>query len=172
MPDFELGRTTCALFLSIRYHKLHPNYLYERLKALGKLYTLRVLLVLVDQDYPEKPLRELTRVSLLLNFCIVLAWSEEEAARYMETFKLYEHRSADSIRERQSQNAIQRANSILTSIRTINKTDAINLITNFKSIREIVLAEKGDLELIAGIGQTKIKEFLATMNEPFFTPTQ
>src|ERR1700720_3252790 len=71
VPDFELGRTTCALFLSIRYHKLHPNYLYERLKALGKLYTLRVLLVLVDQDYPEKPLRELTRVSLLLNFCIV-----------------------------------------------------------------------------------------------------
>ena len=124
---------------------------------------MRVFLVFVDQDYPEKPLRELTRVSLFLDFCIVLAWSEEEAARYLETFKLYEHRSADSIRERQSQNAIQRATNILTSIRTINKTDAINLITNYKSIKEIVLAEREDLELIAGIGQAKIKEFLATM---------
>jgi DNA excision repair protein ERCC-1 len=48
LADFELGRTTCALFLSLRYHKLHPNYIYERFQKLGKNYILRILLVLVD----------------------------------------------------------------------------------------------------------------------------
>lgn len=33
---------------SLRYHALHPTYLFERLKELGKNYKLRVLLVLVD----------------------------------------------------------------------------------------------------------------------------
>lgn len=48
LADYELGRTTCALFLSLRYHRLHPNYIYERFQKLGKNYTLRLLLVLVD----------------------------------------------------------------------------------------------------------------------------
>ena len=33
---------------SVRYHSLHPNYIHDRLKSLGKQYQLRVLLVLVD----------------------------------------------------------------------------------------------------------------------------
>ena len=48
LADYELGKTTCALFLSLRYHKLHPNYIYERFQKLGKNYLLRILLVLVD----------------------------------------------------------------------------------------------------------------------------
>ena len=36
------------LFCSVRYHSLHPNYIHDRLKSLGKQYQLRVLLVLVD----------------------------------------------------------------------------------------------------------------------------
>ena len=36
------------LFCSVRYHSLHPNYVHDRLKSLGKQYQLRVLLVLVD----------------------------------------------------------------------------------------------------------------------------
>lgn len=47
VPDYVMGRTTCALFLSLRYHTLKPDYIAERLKLLGKLYDLRVLLVQV-----------------------------------------------------------------------------------------------------------------------------
>lgn len=45
VPDYQMGRTTCALFLSLRYHNLNPDYIHERLKQLGKMYELRVLLV-------------------------------------------------------------------------------------------------------------------------------
>lgn len=45
-----MGKTTCALFLSLKYHNLKPDYIHERLKLLGKSYELRVLLVLVDMQ--------------------------------------------------------------------------------------------------------------------------
>lgn len=110
----------------------------------------------------------MTRISLLLDFCVVLAWSEAEAARYLETFKLFEHRSADSIREKQSQNTVQRAASVLTSLRKVNKTDALNLITSFQSVREIICADKEDLELCAGFGAAKIKDLLSATSGSFF----
>jgi len=47
VPDYVMGKTTCALFLSIRYHQLNPDYIHERLKSLGTAYNLRVLLVQV-----------------------------------------------------------------------------------------------------------------------------
>ncbi|XP_023374726.1 DNA excision repair protein ERCC-1 [Otolemur garnettii] len=48
IPDYVLGQSTCALFLSLRYHNLHPDYIHERLQSLGKNFALRVLLVQVD----------------------------------------------------------------------------------------------------------------------------
>lgn len=45
VPDYQMGRTVCALFLSLRYHNLNPDYIHERLRLLGNMYELRVLLV-------------------------------------------------------------------------------------------------------------------------------
>lgn len=45
--DYEMGTNMCALFLSLRYHSLNPDYIHNRLKKLGNKYELRVLLVLV-----------------------------------------------------------------------------------------------------------------------------
>ena len=47
VADYEMGTVMCALFLSLRYHNLNPNYIHERLKLLGQSYDLRVLLVQV-----------------------------------------------------------------------------------------------------------------------------
>jgi DNA excision repair protein ERCC-1 len=33
-PDFVLGATTCALFLSLRYHLLKPTYIIQRIEEL------------------------------------------------------------------------------------------------------------------------------------------
>ncbi|KAL1456553.1 hypothetical protein WDU94_001274 [Cyamophila willieti] len=81
VPDYVMGRTTCALFLSIKYHGLKPDYIADRIKALGKLYELRVLLVLVDSKDPHHSLKYLTRVCLLCDLTLMLAWSPEEAGQ-------------------------------------------------------------------------------------------
>jgi DNA excision repair protein ERCC-1 len=62
--DFQVGRTTGVLFLrcvqytsserlkfivySLKYHRLHPEYIHQRIEKLGHSYTLRILLVLSD----------------------------------------------------------------------------------------------------------------------------
>ncbi|XP_048450332.1 DNA excision repair protein ERCC-1, partial [Rhincodon typus] len=48
VPDYILGQTTCALYLSLRYHSLNRDYIHHRLRGLGQAYALRVLLVHVD----------------------------------------------------------------------------------------------------------------------------
>lgn len=48
VPDYVVGVTACILYLSLRYHRLNPDYIHARLKELGKRYELRILLVQVD----------------------------------------------------------------------------------------------------------------------------
>ncbi|XP_052004802.1 DNA excision repair protein ERCC-1-like [Xyrauchen texanus] len=53
VPDYVLGWTTCAFFLSVSNHNLNPNYIHERLKELGQSFALRVLLIQVDVGQME-----------------------------------------------------------------------------------------------------------------------
>ncbi|XP_014262184.1 DNA excision repair protein ERCC-1 isoform X2 [Cimex lectularius] len=100
IPDYVMGRTTCALFLSLRYHNLKPDYINNRIKELGKLYDLRVLLVQVDTKDPNYPLKHLTRVCLLTDMTLILAWNPEEAAKIIETYKSFEYKPPDMIMEK------------------------------------------------------------------------
>jgi DNA excision repair protein ERCC-1 len=96
VPDFQVGRTTCVLYLryvldsslcrlaeradSLKYHRLHPEYIHQRIERLGHSYSLRILLLLCDvvsamlsllidmeftagQSEHQDPIRELTKVS-------------------------------------------------------------------------------------------------------------
>ncbi len=40
------------------------------------------------------------RVSVSLDFSLILSWSSEEAGRYLETFKVYENKPVDLIIEK------------------------------------------------------------------------
>ena len=48
MADYILGPSCVALYLSVRYYTLQPDYIHERIKLLGRGHRLRVLLVQVD----------------------------------------------------------------------------------------------------------------------------
>ena len=102
--DYVLGQTTCALFLSLKYHRLHPEYIYSRIRALQGKYGLRIILTMVDIDNHEEPLKELSKTSLINNVTIILTWSAQEAGRYLELFKSYEHATPTAIQAHQSTN--------------------------------------------------------------------
>jgi len=74
VPDFQVGRTTCILFLSLRYHRLHPEYVMQRIEAIGNAYNLRILLLLCDITEHQEPIRELTRKCLINNITVIVAW--------------------------------------------------------------------------------------------------
>lgn len=100
IPDYVMGRTTCALFLSFRYHIVTPNYIYNRVKQLGKLYELRILLLQMDVRDPHSVLNELTKMCLAADITLMLAWSSEEAGKFIETYKIFENKPPDLIMEK------------------------------------------------------------------------
>ncbi|CAI5519311.1 unnamed protein product [Closterium sp. Naga37s-1] len=96
-PDYLLSPSSCALFLSLRYHLLHPDYLYFRIRELQKSFRLRIVLCHVDVDDVTKPLHDITKTALLNDCTLLCAWSPNECARYLETFKSYENKPADCL---------------------------------------------------------------------------
>uniref|UniRef100_A0A8C5YBN7 ERCC excision repair 1, endonuclease non-catalytic subunit n=1 Tax=Microcebus murinus TaxID=30608 RepID=A0A8C5YBN7_MICMU len=131
IPDYVLGQSTCALFLSLRYHNLHPDYIHERLQGLGKNFALRVLLIQVDVKDPQQALKELAKMCILADCTLVLAWSPEEAGRYLETYKAYEQKPADLLLEKLEQDFVSRVTECLTTVKSVNKTDSQTLLATF-----------------------------------------
>ncbi|KAK3076457.1 hypothetical protein LTS18_012947, partial [Coniosporium uncinatum] len=153
--DYILGSTTCALFLSLKYHRLHPEYIYNRIRALGGKYNLRILLTMVDISNHEASLRELSKTSLINNVTVVLCWSAAEAGRYLELYKTYEHAAPTGIRAAQATTYADRLVEFCTTPRSINKTDAVGLVGNFGSLRTAINARPEEIGLIAGWGEKK-----------------
>jgi DNA excision repair protein ERCC-1 len=165
--DYVVGATTCALFLSLKYHRLHPEYIYSRIRVLGKLYNLRILLTMVDITNHEEALKELSKTSMINNLTLVLCWSAQEAGRYLELFKSYEHASPASIRAHQAETYRESLTEFVTTPRTINKTDAASLVSNFGTLQAAINAGPEELGLVPGWGEKKVKAWVNVVREPF-----
>ncbi|CAA9958407.1 Mating-type switching protein swi10 [Pyrenophora teres f. maculata] len=165
--DYVVGATTCALFLSLKYHRLHPEYIYNRIRDLKGQYNLRILLTMVDIENHEDPLRELSKMSLVNNVTVMLCWSAQEAGRYLELFKTFENAAPTSIRAQQARTYAENMVDFITVPRSINKTDAVGLVSNFGSIRTAINAGPEEIGLIAGWGDKKVQRWCNAVREPF-----
>lgn len=165
--DYVVGATTCALFLSLKYHRLHPEYIYNRIRDLKGQYNLRILLTMVDIENHEEPLKELSKTSLVNNVTVMLCWSAQEAGRYLELFKTFENAAPTSIRAQQSSTYSEQMVEFITVPRSINKTDAVGLVSNFGSIRTAINAGPEEIGLIAGWGEKKVQRWSNAVREPF-----
>jgi DNA excision repair protein ERCC-1 len=173
-PDYSMGRNSCALYLSMKYHLLNNEYIHERLRELGRAYELRVLLVLVDIKETKHCLKELEKICILANLTLILAWSYEEAGRYLETYKAYEHKSADGLQEKtvvtgnNAENAfMQNFTEFLCAIKSVNKTDASTLRQTFGSLKNISEAGKTELSIVPGFGPLKVNRIYEIFRTPF-----
>nr|XP_054762414.1 DNA excision repair protein ERCC-1-like [Lytechinus pictus] len=167
VPDYVMGRTTCAFYLSLRYHNLNPNYISERLTELGHKFDLRVLLVQVDVKDPHHSVKELARLAILTDCTLMLAWNAEEAGRYLETYKAYENKPADALKEKVEQNHISKMTDCLTTVKSVNKTDVTTLLANCRTFEKIVESSKEELALLPGFGPQKAQRLSSIFTEPF-----
>uniref|UniRef100_A0A2N9I3K8 DNA excision repair protein ERCC-1 n=1 Tax=Fagus sylvatica TaxID=28930 RepID=A0A2N9I3K8_FAGSY len=165
--DYLLGQSSCALYLSLRYHLLHPDYLYFRIRELQKNFKLRVVLCHVDVEDVVKPLLEVTKTALLHDCTLLCAWSLEECGRYLETIKVYENKPADIIQGQLDTDYLSRLTHALTTVRRVNKTDVVTLGTTFGSLSHIMDASMEDLARCPGIGERKVRRLYDTFHEPF-----
>eukprot|EP00160_Parvularia_atlantis_P014381 Unigene3549_Nuclearia_a/m.10833 Unigene3549_Nuclearia_a/g.10833 ORF Unigene3549_Nuclearia_a/g.10833 Unigene3549_Nuclearia_a/m.10833 type:complete len:140 (+) Unigene3549_Nuclearia_a:432-851(+) len=104
---------------------------------------------------------------VITKFTLILAWSNEEVARYLETYKAYELKSADAIKGRANADFVSVMTDALTSIRSVNKTDVVTLLTQFGSLKNIMNATKEQLALCPGFGEQKAKRLHDAFREPF-----
>ncbi|KAK7502074.1 hypothetical protein BaRGS_00006826 [Batillaria attramentaria] len=166
-PDYVMGQCNCALFLSLRYHQLNPEYIHMRLKQLGRSFELRVLLVQVDIKDPHHLLKELAKICILADCTLMLAFSAEEAGRYLETYKVYENKAVEAIMERSDPNFSVQLNDCLSRVKSVNKTDCATLLATFGSLQGIMSASVEDLSLCPGFGPQKAKRLHDVFREPF-----
>ncbi|KAI8617929.1 restriction endonuclease type II-like protein [Chytriomyces sp. MP71] len=153
--DYQVGRDAVALFLRCAYHRLKPEYIYTRMKTLA--HALRIVLCVVDVEDHQQPIRELTRACIVAGYTLVLAWSLEEAGRYVETFKAFEFKSPDLIKEKVVGDAFTKVSECLVQIKSVNKTDALTLVSTFGTFRSIVQATPDELSTLPGFGDQKVR---------------
>ncbi|XP_035702254.1 DNA excision repair protein ERCC-1 isoform X2 [Folsomia candida] len=166
-PDYVVGATACVLFLSIRYHNLHPDYIHDRLKELRGAYDLRVLLVQVDVADPYPILKTLSHIAMLADLTILMAHGAEEAAKILENYKVYENKPPELIQEKQDPSIMQQVIDSLTSIRSVNKTDAMTLLRVFGSLDSLIEASPDKIALCPGIGPQKAQRIFSALHEKF-----
>ncbi|KAL1957137.1 hypothetical protein VTO42DRAFT_6280 [Malbranchea cinnamomea] len=168
--DYVLGNTTCALFLSLKYHRLHPEYIYTRIKMIVGKYNLRILLIMVDIPNHEDSLKELSKTSLVNNLTLILCWSAQEAAHYLELFKSSEYAQPTAIKSQQAQSYSESLVEFVTTPRSINKSDAASLISTFGSLQAAVNARPEQISQVPGWGEKKIQQWTHAVMEEFWPP--
>ncbi|GKZ29443.1 ssDNA endonuclease and repair protein rad10 [Aspergillus brasiliensis] len=165
--DYVVGSTTCALFLSLKYHRLHPEYIYSRIRLIAGKYLLRVILIIVDIPNHEESLKELSKTSIVNNMTLILCWSAPEAAHYLELFKSSENSQPTAIRTQQAQSYKESLVEFVTTPRSINKSDAASLISTFGSLQNAVNAQPEQISAVPGWGDKKVKQWCTTVREGF-----
>ncbi|CAG8935307.1 unnamed protein product [Penicillium salamii] len=165
--DYVVGVTTCAMFLSLKYHRLHPEYIYARVKQLAGKYNLRLVLVMVDIQNHEDSLRELSKTSIINNLTLILCWSAPEAAHYLELYKSSENAQPTAIRAQQPQTYKESLVEFVTVPRSINKSDAASLISTFGSLRNAINAQPEQISAVPGWGEKKVQQWCSAVREDF-----
>ena len=170
VPDYILSSTCCALFLSLKYHNMYPNYIYDRMNAVGKSYGLKILVCLVDILDANHSLKEMIKICSLADFSLMCAWSFEDAGRILDTYKCFEYKSPESIMDKKmtgKTSDFQCNLDALSSIKTVNKTDSLSLLTTFGTIEKIIKSSKRQLELCPGLGPAKADVLSNFFTKPF-----
>jgi len=97
----------------------------------------------------------------------LVAWTDE-VAYYITTFKQFEHKPPDLIKERVDKDYTSMLRTALTSISKVNKTDVETLRTAFGSVADIARASSEQLQNLPGFGPVKAKRVKDAFEKPFY----
>jgi DNA excision repair protein ERCC-1 len=101
---------------------------------------------------------------------LILAFSNLEAARYLETYKSLENTSPDTIKETAGKgDHTDQVRVALSSVKSINSTDVVNLLHTFGSVAKIFTASLEQLATVPGLGEKKIAALFNAFHQPFVT---
>ena len=102
-----------------------------------RFFKLRIVLALIDDVDCENALLKIHSSGIANGFTIVLSWSSEEGAKYLESLKSVEMsaKSTEAIEERLNTEYQARVIDVITKVKGVNKTDVRTLLRNFSSLQ-------------------------------------
>jgi DNA excision repair protein ERCC-1 len=173
-PDFLLSDSTCIIFVSIRYHLLHSDYIVEKTNLVSKnKFEFTILLCLIDtKDDYLKPLQDINLYAFRNNLTLIVVWSNVEAARYIESYKTFSQKPIDSFINpnfNAEKTHLEQYVDCITTVKTVNSTDALTLLRNLGSLKNIMNAPYESLLLCPGLGAKKVKQLHLAFNKPLLT---
>lgn len=130
---------------------------------------MRIILVMVDITNHEDALKELSKTSLVNEVVLILCWSAQEAARYLELYKNLEHAGSAAIKARPPASYSERVVEFATVPKGLTKVDAITLVSGFGTLRNAVNADPEAMVGIPGWGQRKVQKWTSAVEEPFLS---
>mmetsp|Transcript_45402 Transcript_45402/g.80609 ORF Transcript_45402/g.80609 Transcript_45402/m.80609 type:complete len:241 (+) Transcript_45402:70-792(+) len=171
VPDYLAGPEVAVIFISLRFQRLHSDYLQRRVDAISPHhYRVRVLLCRVDIDHPDEQLEQVTLLAFHGQLSLLLAWSDAEAAQYLETLHRYQSKSAEVLMGKVAEaDPRARLTEVLTTVKGVNRPAVASLITRFGSFAGIAAASEEELQRCPGIGDKKVRQLHHALQEPFFS---
>ncbi|CDJ29719.1 DNA repair protein rad10 domain-containing protein, putative [Eimeria mitis] len=172
-PDFLVGVGSCVVFLSLKYHRLHPKQLLQRLLPLQRRRELsrRFLLLLNDVEGAHASLAQVILHAFHYGFILLVAASPAEAAELLQQLKASENRASDALQPALDDRHAPRCAEVLRVLPSVNRADFVSLAKEFRCMRNIFKARQQQLQQCPGIGPKKVRVLLAAFEEPFFPDT-
>lgn len=166
---YVLSDSCCALFISLNYHIIHPNYIGEIVDKVRKSYRLKLLLVLIDHTTFEKHLQNLTMLAIRTDFTLLVGWSFDDMARHITNYRLSAGKPADMIKGLEGGNlqAYESLTRALTQVKSVDRLVAANLLANFGTFENLVKADVDGLKMCDNISDTKAERLKQFFDKPF-----
>lgn len=154
------------------------------------LYTFQILLFLLNLPDGDKSLHDVNSICQRRGWSLIICYSFQEAAEYLENLaKASQHneqtimkqyqdykKNVQTLKKKQC-NVVEEEDSnkeickialnFLTSIRSINTSDAMSLLDNFGSIRKISDATEEELCAVSGLGRIKARNIVNFFKQSF-----
>jgi ERCC4-type nuclease len=101
---------------------------------------------------------------------LLLTWTEEEAARYLETYKALDGTDASLICRKEKTHFADQAADLLAGRHGVNKTDAASLLAQFGSVKSILAATKDELGNGHRIGTRQGHAYVRCLSQTILHP--
>ncbi|KAH0788472.1 DNA excision repair protein ERCC-1 [Histomonas meleagridis] len=163
--DYSIGYKIGILFLSLKYHRTHPEYLGKKIANFRGGYATRILLLVVDIQNPDHVISKLTSLSIANNLNVVLAFDFEEAGRWILTMYNTQESQVDELKasnETTYDIAIDALNAV-----GISRKDAASMIESYGTVSDCLLQNRNRLAKANILSDSKMEQFLAVLDEPF-----
>jgi DNA excision repair protein ERCC-1 len=162
VADFMIGKDLAVLFLTLKYHRQHPDYLTERLRGFRGSFPVRILLFLVNDDNPDRIISRLTSVTFANNMNFIPAFTYEEAARWLLTLYNTQESGVDDLKA-MNESQVETATDALHAL-GLSRREAEALLMGFPTVADVIMAPKEAIAKGSTLNEKKIDSLYAMFN--------